>query len=145
MVLKSIKGWVLPAVLSVFMVLAWAAQMDTSQRLLGKIWPVVGVLNVESVAPEIFDNLSGVRISGSAEKRRDCVWLGVSWYLGGPNRVPIAAKFSDRPQNNAPGRLHWTGLLVGIEPGRLRETYGEVTHQCGALKVRSRFYAGGKP
>lgn len=121
----------------------WSIQSITFQRLLGDQYPVVGYFEIDGMTAEMVDGQSSVKLSGDAEKFRNCTWQSVHWFLSDRNGVPVPSRFLDPPKKNGTGWLHWDGLLVGISPDRITETYGEVTHRCGWFLVRSPFYVRG--
>ena len=142
--MKNLPKWEKVAILLVALTIAFeVARSPFAQRWIGDRFPVVGFLSIENMRVELVDGQVGARISGSANKLRDCTFQSMHWFLGGPWGVPITARFTDPPRKNQPGVLHWSGLLVGISPDRIEETYGEVTHRCGLFLVRSAFYVRG--
>ena len=142
--MKAMHGWPLPLALAVLLGGWTFATSERASRTLGGIWPVVSMLEIEDVEAVDVDGLAATRITGTAHKLRDCVFRGVSFYLHGPDDVPVDAKFIDKPAVNGVGKLEWDGLLVGIEPNRLWETYGEVEHNCSGIAVISPFFIGTK-
>lgn len=141
--MRAVRGWALPLALTTSLCCWSFATSDRASRALGAVWPVVSVLEISNVTAEDVDGLPSSLISGKARKLRDCKYRGVTFYLGGPDGVPIEAKFLDKPQEREVGELFWSGLLVGVTPDRLWEVYGEVTHWCSSIEVISPFFIGG--
>jgi len=142
MAVKVIKGWWLPLVLSAGMAASWANQTEWCQRLMGRMFPVVTLLTVTHAEPVLIDGEEGVKLSGWATKNYNAAYKGVYFNLVSPYGVPLTARFSDKPKNNAAGILHWDMLVVGIPPDRIYEAYGEVKHSFYGLMIRSPFYIG---
>lgn len=140
--MKVVGGWLLPLVLAVALAGWTVATSDRASRTLGTVWPVVSLLEIIETVPEEVDGLASSLISGTARKLRNCGYRGISFYLGGPDGVPVDARFRDQPQVREVGVLHWSGLVVGIPPDRLWETYGEVQHNCNGVTVISPFFIG---
>ena len=140
MVQRIIRGWIFPTVLSLIVTLGWIGQTVWAQRIVGNWFPVVTKMTVETVTPFSVDGVEGARLSGWATKLRDCTYQGIEFRLGSPYGVPIPARFLDRAADNKKGLLRWDGLLVGIEPNRINETYGEVIHECWGIRVRTAFF-----
>ena len=142
MAVRAIRGWWLPIVLAIAMVLYQANRIEWVQRAMGDAFPVVTGLVITSAEPTIVDGANGVMLAGDANKLRNCTYQGLVWYLGGAYGVPITARFLDRPAVNGIGHLSWQAIVVGITPDRLFETYGEVIHSCLGVIVRTPFYVG---
>lgn len=137
-----LKGWIFPTVVASIVAVYWLDQLPAIQRAIGSLFPVVSPLEITSIEPVEFNNTNGSKLSGHATKRLDCTYEGLEWRLVSPYGVPIAVQFLEPPHVNAPGEIFWSGLLVGIEPSRINETYAEVIHTCHGVTIRTHFFAG---
>ncbi|WP_406720439.1 hypothetical protein RPE78_09675 [Thioclava litoralis] len=94
-----------------------------------QLWPVSGPLHITQVT----QTEEGVRIRGWAERYRSgCDFLGLVWWLGDRHgqAVRVPARFDDRPQIRAVGRMEFEALVVGLSEDQLNDSYSDVRHAC---------------
>jgi len=118
------------------------SQTDHGAQLYGEIAPVTSPLQVTSVETAIVNGVRGSRIRGEADiKRASCDYLNVEFDLHGDHKsVAVSAFFQDDAQVRGAGRHQWEALMVGIPPEQLRNSTGDVKHQCGLFPVMTPFY-----
>lgn len=117
------------------------AQTDASARLLGKVFPVVSPLHIDSVEETMDRGIPSTRISGTSLKIRNCSPVDMRWFIRDRGlEAPVPSYFQDPPRVRRAGIQTWHGLIVGVPPSRLSEVRAEVTHLCGAVTVTSEFY-----
>lgn len=131
-----------PSFAGALVVLWLFSQSDHGAALYGRLNPVTSPLQVTNVEPASVNGAPGSRISGTAVIHRDtCDYLDVEWELHGDRRsVRATAFFADEARVREAGVQRWEALLVGVPPHKLRDTTGDVRHQCGMFPVMSPFY-----
>lgn len=98
----------------------------------GKFWPVMGPLSISDPV-EYSDGVW--KWQGVAEKRRDCTFVRVEWFIGRRDgRKALVAhevKFTDPPQARGAGVIHWAGILVPLPPDAAKtDSHANAIHKC---------------
>ena len=93
-------------------------------------FPVVGEITIETT----LETNSGVMISASADKVRDCSWRKTVFYLGdrdGNNVFLTESPHLDKPKVNGKGKLKWEKIFIpGIEVSQVDQTFADAYHRC---------------
>jgi len=136
-----------------FFVLPWLLLILTAlaYRYDGKVFPVTEIAKIEQNDIRIHDERTSgwLHLSGSFHKKRNCVYKGIEWFILDPatevERVPVLARFEDKPEIRDEGYHEFNRLAVNIEDPRLviEDSKAFVYHDCygGWLwETRSAFY-----
>ena len=110
----------------------------------GRLFPVMGPLTISDPVPYPPPSYRA-RWQGQAEKRRNCEFIRMEWYLGPRHggRVRVSSEFLDRPEVRGEGRLSWDGIVISLPAGEvLINSHADVIHQCRfrPWQTRTRFF-----
>ena len=110
----------------------------------GRLFPVMGPLTISDPVPYPPPSYRA-RWQGQAEKKRNCEFVRMEWYLGPRHggRVRVSSEFLDRPEVRSAGVLSWEGIVISLPVGEvLANSHADVIHQCGyrPWQTRTRFY-----
>ena len=141
---KSINSFAskLPVFISGFLFLAWFTLSSQPAKISGSLFPVVTMLQIESIEEYEYNGMPSTKLAGMITKLRDCDFKAMNWYIGGANNGTVASTFLDAPQGRGKGVQYFTGILVGIHPSLIEYTFSEVQHSCLGMATTSRFYKG---
>lgn len=122
-----------------------AASLRWGGEIEGRIWPVMGPLEVSDPVPFPPPSYRYVW-AGQADKLRDCDFVSVTWYLGPRNgrRVVVRSEFADKPQVRGVGTLFWSNIRIALDPAEVRQnSHADVLHDCGwPWLTKTQFYDG---
>lgn len=100
-----------------------------------RFFPVVSKLKITKILAE---GESSSRIYAEFDKKRDCEYIGISWFHGHPagdfERVPVSLlrREGDSSSPNRPLGLQKAGpWIVSVPPAELRKnSFARLTHRC---------------
>lgn len=115
---------------------------DLGSSLHGFVFPTVTQLEIESIEPYDYNGLDASIISGSADKLRNCDFVGMDWFTNADSvQGTIESFFLDPPQGRSSGRQYWSAIVVGIDINRVVESISYVHHACSfSLPVKTKFF-----
>lgn len=130
--LQSAAGWLfvlrsLIVLWVITMVIVLLVQFD------GRLFPVTSELEIIEISE--FEPGWSI-IKGRFEKKRECQFLGITWFLGEQSygevhSVAVESRFDDKPQVRNSGYQEFEMLRVRLTEDQIQNnSYSIVIHQC---------------